>query len=97
MVCSDVLNLLFWRRLNLDDGLRQRLSELPGTKNLANLALRANALSDVRVGAAALLHDLACLECMHSYILPACVRPMQVTMNCLLPGRGAAGMLLVHR
>lgn len=47
--CRDVLNALFWRRLNLDDGLRQRLSELPGTKNLASLALRAGALSDVRV------------------------------------------------
>ena len=72
MVCSDVLNPLFWRRLNLDDGLRQRLSELPGTKNLANLALRANALSDVRVGAAALLSHLT-INCTHNKALPACI------------------------
>ena len=77
MVCSDVLNPLFWRRLNLDDGLRQRLSELPGTKNLANLVLRANALSDVRVGAAALLLQLTS-KCTHSQTLPAGMIHMQV-------------------
>ena len=71
LFCCDVLIALFWRRLNLDDGLRQRLSELPGTKNLANLALRANALSEVRVGAATLLSHYSSTACIATSFLHA--------------------------
>ncbi|CAL8461911.1 g1442 [Coccomyxa elongata] len=50
-VASDQVNVLdplFWRRLNLDDTLRQQLSELPGTKNLSDLSERASSLADIR-------------------------------------------------
>ena len=61
-ICS-VLDPLFWRRLGLDTSLRQQLTELPGTKSLADLSDRANALGDVRVRAAWLCPA-------HSFLLP---------------------------
>lgn len=47
--CCSVLDPLFWRRMSLDDALRQQLTELPGTKNLATLLDRATSLSDMKV------------------------------------------------
>ena len=44
-----MLDALYWRRLGLNDALRQQLSELPGTKTLADLSDRATSLGDIRV------------------------------------------------
>ncbi len=46
--CS-VLDPLFWRRMNIDDTLRQQLTELPGTKTLTDLLDRATGLSQMKV------------------------------------------------
>lgn len=46
-----MLDALYWRRLGLNDALRQQLSELPGTKTLADLSDRATSLGDIRVRA----------------------------------------------
>lgn len=57
-----MLDPLFWRRLGLDTSLRQQLTELPGTKSLADLSDRATALGDVRVRAACLCPRTACMQ-----------------------------------
>ena len=44
-----MLDALYWRRLDLNDALRQQLSELPGTKTLADLSDRATSLGSIRV------------------------------------------------
>jgi hypothetical protein len=47
--CCSVLDALYWRRLGLNDALRQQLSELPGTKTLVDLSERATSLGEIRV------------------------------------------------
>ena len=91
--CS-VLDPLFWRRLNLDDALRQQLSELPGTKNLSDLSDRASSLADIRVllshAMSAQTFPFTSTACQAFRICERCCHPLNIdlpgtlnTTNCL--------------